>query len=134
MQNICLKVLILLFKEKSNGNGIFFRTAGILLSSGKADGKENSMYRKPVLTPEARAEAERMIAAGEDPKPYLKEHGSKNPSAHEYMIRKGMEKRRAERCRRCTMKSAASPWQAIRSAASGWKRIYKPLKTGEQER
>lgn len=60
------------------------------------DGKENSMYRKPVLTPEARAEAERMIAAGEDPKPYLKEHGSKNPSAHEYMIRKGMEKRRAE--------------------------------------
>ena len=57
------------------------------------DGKGTKMGKKVVLTPEVRAEVEKMIEAGQDPKPYLKANGSKNPSAHEYMIRKSMKKR-----------------------------------------
>ena len=59
------------------------------------DGKENKMAKKNVLTPQVRAEVESMIEAGEDKKEierYLAEHGSKNPSAHLYVIRKNMEK------------------------------------------
>lgn len=54
------------------------------------------MAWKQILTKEARAEVERMIEAGEDPKPFLEEAGSKNPSAHEFMIRRQMEKKKAE--------------------------------------
>lgn len=60
------------------------------------NGKENMKAMKSVLTPEVRAEAEKMIEAGEDKKKveaYLAEHGSKNPSAHAYMIRKNMKKK-----------------------------------------
>ena len=60
------------------------------------DGKENTMAKKNVLTPQVRAEAESMIEAGEDPKEiqrYLAEHGSKNPSAHIYAIRNSMKKK-----------------------------------------
>lgn len=63
------------------------------------DGKENRKAMKSVLTPEVRAEAEKMIEAGEDKKKveaYLAEHGSKNPSAHAYMIRKNMKKEQPE--------------------------------------
>lgn len=60
------------------------------------DGKETKMGKRVVLTPEVRAEVERMIEAGQDPKPYLKANGSKNPSAHEFMIRKSMKKRQEE--------------------------------------
>ena len=59
------------------------------------DGKENKMAKKNILTPEVRTDAEKMIAEGRDPKQiqaYLAEHGSKNPSAHIYVIRKNMEK------------------------------------------
>ena len=60
------------------------------------DGKENKMGKKAVLTPEVRAEAAKMIEAGQDPKviqKYLAEHGSKNPSAHVYAIRNSMKKK-----------------------------------------
>ena len=60
------------------------------------DGKETGMGRKQVLTPEVRAEAERMIAAGKDRKEieaYLAANGSKNPNAHIFAIRKGMGKK-----------------------------------------
>lgn len=59
------------------------------------NGKENKMAKKNILTPEVRTDAEKMIAEGRDPKQikaYLAEHGSKNPSAHIYVIRKNMEK------------------------------------------
>lgn len=59
------------------------------------NGKENKMAKKNILTPEVRTDAEKMIEAGRDPKQikaYLAEHGSKNPSAHIYVIRKNMEK------------------------------------------
>jgi len=59
------------------------------------DGKESKMAKKNILTPEVRTDAEKMIEAGRDPKQikaYLTEHGSKNPSAHIYVIRKNMEK------------------------------------------
>lgn len=59
------------------------------------DGKESKMAKKNILTPEVRTDAEKMIEAGRDPKQikaYLAEHGSKNPSAHIYVIRKNMEK------------------------------------------
>lgn len=60
------------------------------------DGKETGMGRKQVLTPEVRAEAERMIAEGKDRKEieaYLAANGSKNPNAHIFAIRKGMGKK-----------------------------------------
>ena len=60
------------------------------------NGKENRKAMKSVLTPEVRAEAVKMIEAGEERKKieaYLAEHGSKNPSAHAYMIRKNMKKK-----------------------------------------
>ena len=60
------------------------------------DGKGTKMGKKVVLTPEVGAEVEKMIEAGQDPKPYLKANGSKNPSAHEFMIRKSMKKRQEE--------------------------------------
>ena len=59
------------------------------------NGKENKMAKKNILTPEVRTDAEKMIAEGRDPKQikaYLAENGSKNPSAHIYVIRKNMEK------------------------------------------
>ena len=60
------------------------------------EGVEKELAWKQILTKEARAEVERMIEAGEDPKPFLEKAGSKNPSAHEYMIRRQMEKKKAE--------------------------------------
>lgn len=59
-------------------------------------GKNTNMAKKAILTPEAREKVEKMIEAGQDPKPFLQEAGSKNPSAHEYMIRKNMEARKAK--------------------------------------
>lgn len=60
------------------------------------DGKENPMGKRVVMTPEIRAEVERMIEAGTDKKlieAYLADHGSKNPYAHLYMIKKNIAKK-----------------------------------------
>lgn len=61
--------------------------------NGRKEGVEKTMAFKQILTKEAREKVEQMIMEGKDPKQFLEENGSKNPSAHEYMIKRAMQKK-----------------------------------------
>jgi len=61
--------------------------------NGRKEGVEKTMAFKQILTKEAREKVEQMIMEGKDPKQFLEENGSKNPSAHEFMIKRAMQKK-----------------------------------------
>ncbi len=61
--------------------------------NGRKEGVEKTMAFKQILTREAREKVEQMIMEGKDPKQFLEENGSKNPSAHEFMIKRAMQKK-----------------------------------------
>lgn len=62
------------------------------------DGKGKNMTRKQIVTPEVRAEVEKMILKGEDPKEYLADLGSKNPGQLVTNIKKDMRSKPSPTC------------------------------------
>ena len=62
------------------------------------DGRGKKMRKRQIVTPKVRAEVEKMILKGEDPKEYLAELGSKNPGQLVTNIKKEMRSKPSPTC------------------------------------